>query len=88
MTAARVDGLAGHVEFHDVLRPDGGGRDAASEEKPLRVFFMAHADVAEPVHHAFLVQDVIGAHQVVDLSGTTHKSSLAPLSAHVIPSKV
>jgi len=68
-TPLRVDGIAVAVEFHDVIGGDEAGRHAARQQEVLRVLVVAHADMAEAVDHALVIEDSIGRDEIVDQGG-------------------
>ena len=64
--AARINGIAVKIKFHDVFGLDLARRDAARKQKAVGARGVTHADVAKAIHHAFVVQNVIGGDEVVD----------------------
>ena len=52
------------VEAHDVAARDKGRRHAAGQPKMAGMHRVAHAYVAEGVHHALSIQDVVGVHEI------------------------
>ena len=66
LSPARIHGLPVERELHDVTRFDQFGRYRVRKQEPARIIRVAHAHMAESVHHAFIGQDAIGRDQILD----------------------
>ncbi len=66
-SAARlVDRIAVAVEFHDVGGGNQAGSHAARQQEMLGDFVVTHADMAEAVDDALIIEDAIGGDEVLD----------------------
>lgn len=57
------------IERKHVLGGDQCGCHASGEQKAIRPNWMTLADMAEPVHHALIEQDMVRVHQFADRRG-------------------
>jgi len=64
--AARIDRVTGESVFHDVVAYYDRGREAPREMKPICSLRVTYTDMAEPVHHTFVVENVIRDDEIVD----------------------
>ena len=64
VAAARIDGVAVEVEFHDVVGRDHLRRQRARHQEALGMAGMAHGDVAGGVEHALVRQDAARRRQI------------------------
>src|SRR5262245_13745128 len=63
---ARIDRRAVERELHDVVGLDAVGRARARQQVALRIVGMAHADVAEGIHHALARENAVSGHEFFD----------------------
>ncbi len=64
--AARVDGVAVEIEFHDVGGGDQRRRHASRQQKAVRVPVVPGADMAKAVEHPLIGEDAIGGDKIAD----------------------
>src|SRR5262245_52880753 len=65
-SAAPIDRHAIERKLHDVIRLDAVGRTRARQKITLRIVGMAHADVAERIHHTLARQNAICGDKLLD----------------------
>jgi hypothetical protein len=69
----RIDGVAVEVVFDDIGGRDEPRCEIARLEKVIRPLKAAHADVAEAIEDAFVRQDSIRDHEIVDKRSVSHR---------------
>ena len=72
LAPARIDRIAVKIKLHNVFGLDVTGGDTARQQKPVRSIRVPHADVAKAIHHALVVQNVVGGNQIVNEFGFVH----------------
>jgi hypothetical protein len=65
-TALWIDRIAVAVEFHDVGGCNQAGRHATRQQEMRGGFVVTHADMAEAVDDALIIEDAIGGDEVLD----------------------
>ena len=64
------------MEFEDVASRYAAGRHVARQQEPVRLLVVADADMAECVHYAVVVEDVVGRNEICDQGGVGGHAAL------------
>jgi hypothetical protein len=77
VAAARIDGIAVDIEFHDVVGGDHLRRKRARHQEALGMARMPHRDVARRVEHALIGQDAARRREVLQHAAIDRASRCA-----------
>src|SRR5262249_58012521 len=83
--ALGIDRRAIERELHDVVFLDAVRRPRARQQIALRIIGVAHADMAEAVHHALAGEDAVGGDELFDqVVQLGHRRFLELLSSYAV----